>query len=65
MVEEACESEAGQLRQMAAFIKSAGLQDELMAKNWAKFARGYNGPGYAQNAYDVKLAQAYEKNLNG
>jgi hypothetical protein len=65
MVEEACESEAGQLRQMAAFIKSAGLQDELMTKNWAKFARGYNGPGYAQNAYDVKLAQAYEKNLNG
>jgi hypothetical protein len=65
MVEEACESEAGQLRQMAAFIKSAGLQDELMAKNWAKFARGYNGPGYAQNAYDVKLAQAYEKNRNG
>ncbi len=65
MVEEACESEAGQLRQMAAFIKSAGLQDELMTKNWAKFARGYNGPGYAQNAYDVKLAQAYEKDLNG
>jgi len=65
MVEEACESEAGQLRQMAAFIKSAGLQDELMNKDWAKFARGYNGPGYAQNAYDVKLAQAYEKNRNG
>jgi hypothetical protein len=36
-----------------------------MNKDWAKFARGYNGPGYAQNAYDVKLAQAYEKNRNG
>jgi hypothetical protein len=61
MVEEACESEAGQLRQMAAFIKSAGLQDELMNKDWAKFARGYNGPGYAQNQYDQKLAAAYAK----
>lgn len=64
MVEEARESEAGQLRQMAAFIRSAGLQDELMEKNWAKFARGYNGPGYAQNAYDAKLAQAYGKISN-
>ena len=61
MVEEACESEAGQLRQMAAFIKSAGLLDELKAKNWAGFAKGYNGPAYAKNAYDVKLAQAYDK----
>jgi len=64
MVEEACESEANQLSHMAAFIKAAGLQDELMTKNWAKFARGYNGPGYAQNAYDVKLAQAYGKYSN-
>ena len=61
MVEEAMESEAGQVRQMAAFIKSAGLQDELAAKEWAKFARGYNGPQYAQNQYDTKLAAAYAK----
>jgi hypothetical protein len=61
MVEEAVESEAGQLRQMAAFIRSAGLLDELVNKDWAKFARGYNGPQYAKNAYDTKLAAAYEK----
>jgi hypothetical protein len=61
MVEEAIESEAGQLRQMAAFIRSAGLLDELANKDWAKFARGYNGPQYAKNAYDTKLAAAYEK----
>jgi hypothetical protein len=61
MLSEACESEAGQVRQMASFIKNAGLQDELQKKNWAAFARGYNGPGYAKNAYDVKLAQAYNK----
>lgn len=61
MVEEAKESEAGQVRQMAAFIKSAGLTDELAAKNWAGFARGYNGPQYAKNQYDEKLAAAYAK----
>jgi hypothetical protein len=61
MVMEACESEAGQVRQMAAFIKAAGLQDELAAKNWAGFAKGYNGPQYAQNQYDTKLAAAYAK----
>lgn len=61
MVMEACESEAGQVRQMAAFIKAAGLQDELAAKNWAGFAKGYNGPQYAQNQYDQKLAAAYAK----
>jgi hypothetical protein len=61
MVEEATESEAGQLRQMASFIRSAGLLDELVAKNWAGFAKGYNGPGYAKNQYDAKLAAAYAK----
>lgn len=61
MVSEACESEAGQVRQMASFIRNAGLQDELAAKNWAGFAKGYNGPQYAQNQYDQKLAAAYAK----
>ena len=61
MVSEACGSEAGQLRQMASFIKKAGLLDELVAKNWAGFAKGYNGPQYAKNQYDQKLAAAYTK----
>jgi hypothetical protein len=61
MVSEACESEAGQVRQMASFIRNAGLLDELIAKNWAGFAKGYNGPQYAKNQYDQKLASAYAK----
>jgi hypothetical protein len=61
MVAEACESEAGQVRQMASFIRNAGLLDELIAKNWAGFAKGYNGPQYAKNQYDQKLASAYAK----
>lgn len=31
------------------------------SKDWASFAKGYNGPGYAQNQYDKKLAAAYAK----
>lgn len=31
----------------------------LKAHEWASFAAGYNGPGYARNKYDIKLAQAY------
>ena len=61
MVREAVESEAGQLRQMAGFIKSAKLVTAMKNLDWAAFAKGYNGPGYAKNAYDVKLAQAYAK----
>jgi len=43
------------------FLKVNKLIPHLKAKDWAKFAHGYNGPGYAQNRYDVKLQQAYEK----
>jgi hypothetical protein len=61
MVEQAKESEANQLKQIANFIKSAGLLDELQRKDWAAFARGYNGPQYAVNKYDQKLETAYQK----
>ena len=32
--------------------------------DWAGFARKYNGPGYAENAYDQKLKNAYENFKN-
>jgi N-acetylmuramidase-like protein len=43
------------------FIKANKLDGALRAKNWANFARGYNGPGYATNKYDTKMAAAYKK----
>ena len=61
MVDEACKSETGQLRQMGMFIKNAGLIRPLRFKDWAAFAKGYNGPGYAKNSYDTKLADAYTR----
>lgn len=54
-------SERGQLEGFVGFLKSQNLARHLVNKNWAAFARGYNGPGYAQNKYDTKLAQAYAR----
>jgi hypothetical protein len=43
------------------YIKSAQLDDELREKDWAGFARGYNGSLFARNKYDEKLNEAYNK----
>lgn len=58
---DARESEGVQLQQMANFIRTARLADELRRRDWAGFARRYNGPAYAKNRYDVLLARAYAK----
>jgi len=44
-----------------AFIKANKLDTALRKKQWATFARGYNGPAYKQNAYDTKMANAYAR----
>lgn len=57
------ESEARQLEMFAAFIESdASLHRALKARDWAKFAHGYNGPGYAKHDYDGRMAQAFAEN---
>lgn len=61
MVQKAMESEKNQLYQMLGFIKANNLVDALQDKNWSEFAKRYNGPAYATNKYDVKLADAYER----
>lgn len=55
------ESEAKQLEAMIRFIRVNGLLLALKNKDWIKFARGYNGSGYAKNKYHIKLANAYAK----
>ena len=53
---------AGQLNSFVRFIQAdSRLSRALKAKDWATFARIYNGPGYAANKYDVKLAAADKK----
>lgn len=43
------------------FMEVNGLVPLLKERNWAGFARRYNGSGYAANAYDTKLEAAYRK----
>jgi hypothetical protein len=61
MVEKFKQDEEDQLLSMVKFIIAAGLDDELRHHDWAGFARGYNGPGFAANKYDVKLETSYER----
>ncbi|WP_421684470.1 DUF3380 domain-containing protein [Stutzerimonas urumqiensis] len=53
-------SEAAQLDAFVTFIETdPALHKALKSMKWAEFARRYNGPAYARNLYDVKLARAY------
>jgi peptidoglycan hydrolase-like protein with peptidoglycan-binding domain len=55
-------SEDEQLWAFVSFLQhysGGSLLTALKAKNWAAFAKGYNGPGYAANQYDTKMANNY------
>lgn len=59
-------SERDHLDAFCAFIESKRLQDELRQISnvhaaCIPFAKGYNGTGYARNAYHIKLARAHSK----
>lgn len=60
-VKDMFQSQAKQLDAFAAFLKSNDLDKHLKSKDWAAFAKGYNGPEYAANKYDVKMKDAYER----
>jgi N-acetylmuramidase-like protein/putative peptidoglycan binding protein len=65
MVEAMCAAEDAQLLAFARFLQATKLDTALRAHDWAALARGYNGPNYAINQYDVKLGAAYRKYSNG
>lgn len=55
-------SEAEQLDAFVRFVqKDDALLKALKARKWSDFAKRYNGPAYAENCYDAKLAAAYAK----
>ncbi|RQS60410.1 N-acetylmuramidase family protein [Burkholderia sp. Bp8986] len=55
-------SEADQLDAFVRFVAAdAKLLAALKARQWAKFAAGYNGPAYRTNLYDTKLERAYQR----
>ncbi|MBQ4821029.1 N-acetylmuramidase family protein [Aquimarina sp. MMG016] len=55
------ENEGKHLEAFGLFLEKNNLIRHLKSKNWAAFAKGYNGPGYKQNKYDEKLEKAYKK----
>ncbi len=59
-VEAMHKSEGHHLMAFISFLKSEKLDVHLKSKNWASFARGYNGESYAVNKYDIRLKQAYK-----
>ncbi len=54
-------SELEQLELFATFITNSGMLQDLRKKNWAGFARKYNGSSYARRGYHTKMANAYAK----
>ena len=55
-------SEGDQLDAFVRFVKAnPSIHKALKAQDWARFAKGYNGPEYAKNKYDTKLATAFAR----
>lgn len=52
---------AGHIELMIRFLKSRHLISAIERGDWAYVALRYNGNGYAQNQYDVRLAAANRK----
>ncbi|MCM1319316.1 MAG: N-acetylmuramidase family protein [Muribaculaceae bacterium] len=54
-------SEFEQLQLFANFIKNTGMVNDLRNKNWAAFARKYNGASYKARGYHTRMANEYRK----
>ena len=65
MVQAMVQGEDEQLLASVGFMVANRLDRPLRARDWAGFARGYNGAGYAKNQYDIKLQQAYARFSSG
>lgn len=61
MVGAMVRSEDAQLLAVANFIKGSKLARALQRQDWVSFARGYNGPEFKRNDYDLRLAAAHAK----
>ncbi|MFK4822337.1 N-acetylmuramidase domain-containing protein [Ochrobactrum quorumnocens] len=49
----------GQIQLMLRFIEKAGLKEALQKRDWRNFSRRYNGPAFARNQYDCRIAAAF------
>ncbi|MFD2236435.1 N-acetylmuramidase domain-containing protein [Aureimonas populi] len=61
MADLARQSAKGQFILVARFLKEGALHRLLLSGDHKGFARRYNGPGFAANRYDAKIAEAHAK----
>ncbi|MEO7243435.1 MAG: N-acetylmuramidase domain-containing protein [Variovorax sp.] len=60
-----CASQTEHLKAFVAFVQSnSRMLQALRTRDWATFARNYNGPGYATYQYDKKIEAAYGRHAN-
>jgi N-acetylmuramidase/Putative peptidoglycan binding domain len=65
MVAAMSQSEDQQLTAIASFLIARKLHASLQTHDWSTFARGYNGPNYVINRYDVRLNGEFQKYSSG
>ena len=65
MVSAMVQSEDQQMEGVCGFLLSNHLDRPLRNHDWPSFARGYNGPNFAENQYDVRLAAAFQRFSTG
>jgi hypothetical protein len=61
MVSAMIRSEDAQIMAMMRFLKNTNIHKMLERRDWIAFARAYNGPTFAKNQYDTKLADAHQR----
>jgi hypothetical protein len=65
MVDAMVDSEDNQLGAMAKFLTAGNAAARLRQHDWTGFARIYNGPNFAINEYDKKLADHFTRYAAG
>ena len=55
------EGEDAHLAAFVGFLKTGKLDRFLREHDWARFARGYNGPAFRKHRYDERLAAAWRR----
>jgi len=60
-VADLCNDEGAHLASFVGYVQGAGLVQALRDHDWSAFSRGYNGPDYARNGHDLKIAAAYAR----
>lgn len=65
-VDAMLDSERAHLRAFVAFIgASPALKKAIRTRDWTGFAKRYNGPDFAKNNYDTKIADHYRRLTEG